>query len=195
MDQKGLKKWFVARNLFLGLHSWKPDIKRGLELAALCDHPDAQWLTSLFPVENGVPSLAQIKSVFLALGPSDTRGLVYAFFTGTRFEGGLDFVERSARLGNALAQSCFSRSLAGYDRFVWAEKGAKGGDPLGMETVALCYWKGIGVMKSESLAREWWVKASELGELSSLHFLGDCFYTGSQPERYRFWAKGECLLE
>jgi hypothetical protein len=40
--------WLEARDTLLGENCIDRDVKRALELAAACKHPEAIWLTSLF---------------------------------------------------------------------------------------------------------------------------------------------------
>jgi hypothetical protein len=43
--------WYKIRDKLLGQNCVEPDIKEALELASVCEHPNAVWLTKLFSVD------------------------------------------------------------------------------------------------------------------------------------------------
>jgi hypothetical protein len=43
-----LVAWFKIRDVFFGENYVEQDIKKALELASVCEHPNAVWLTKLF---------------------------------------------------------------------------------------------------------------------------------------------------
>ena len=48
-DDLALKlEWYDVRDLFLGEEGKAQDVGHALEMAAVCRHPDAEWLTEIF---------------------------------------------------------------------------------------------------------------------------------------------------
>jgi hypothetical protein len=47
-DLQQLLAWYKIRDTLLGQNCCKQDIKKALELAAVCGHPNAVWLRKVF---------------------------------------------------------------------------------------------------------------------------------------------------
>jgi hypothetical protein len=58
-------EFLKARDMLLGENYEKRDVKRALELAAASEHPQCQWLTSLFAGKT-VSTVKEARDVFLA---------------------------------------------------------------------------------------------------------------------------------
>jgi hypothetical protein len=72
-------RWYEARDLLLGQNGAKQNIRKALNLASVCDHADAVWLTSLFAEQADVTTQdAQV--VFFDESRNDPRGLVFGAF-------------------------------------------------------------------------------------------------------------------
>jgi hypothetical protein len=121
-----MAEWFEARDLFLG-QSVDQDMALGLELArrlvecGKCE--DAEWLCKLFPTVPESPWAA--RSVFMALGDSDARGLVF---------GALVAVDEE----NVQDENGFNDEQAFEKHMGRLLKGAKLGCALG--AAGLCKW-------------------------------------------------------
>src|SRR5438046_2763020 len=87
-----------------------------LKLAQDVNHPDAEWLVSLFP--NGVSELMDELGVFEAQG-DDPRALFFFYL----MMGDVDALEHSAFLGYAPAQAEWSMYVVGQaEKRAWLEK-------------------------------------------------------------------------
>jgi hypothetical protein len=64
-DLQQLLNWYKIRDTLLGQNCCKQDIKRALELASVCEHPNAVWLTKLF-CGHDVTSHEEAREVFLS---------------------------------------------------------------------------------------------------------------------------------
>jgi hypothetical protein len=47
-DLQQLLAWYKVRDTFFGRNFVEQDLKKALELASVCEHPSAIWLTKLF---------------------------------------------------------------------------------------------------------------------------------------------------
>jgi hypothetical protein len=47
-DLQQMVAWYKIRDILLGSNFILRDVKKARELAAVCEHPDAVWLTKLF---------------------------------------------------------------------------------------------------------------------------------------------------
>jgi hypothetical protein len=102
-DIQQLLAWYKIRDALLGENSASQDVKKVLELACVCDHPNAVWLTKLFAGRD-VASRAEAREVFLVC-ENDPRALCFAGL----LVGDFDEIRRAAHLGDACAQA----SMAG----------------------------------------------------------------------------------
>jgi hypothetical protein len=74
-------------------------VKKALQLAFVCDHPNAVWLTKLFDGRD-IASGEEARGVFLGC-KNDPRAVCFAGLLG----GPIDEVDRGADLGDAFAQA------------------------------------------------------------------------------------------
>jgi hypothetical protein len=91
--------------ILLLANCFEKDINKALELASVCEHPNAVWLTKLLGGRD-ISSREEARQVFLAC-ENDPRALCYAGL----LEGILDETRRAADVGDAFAQSqmpCYS---------------------------------------------------------------------------------------
>jgi len=88
----------------LGLFFWPKlegtTVKRALELAATCRHPDAQWLTDMCAGKD-MKTIEEAK-VFLSQGNDDARALRFAAVIDEN-DVDQDLLRRSAEMGFAFA--------------------------------------------------------------------------------------------
>jgi hypothetical protein len=102
--------WYKVRDTLFGENYVVQDMKKALELACVCEHPDALWLTKLFAGRD-VPSREEAKQVFLG-DENDPRARC---FGGVLDAGpsesanvrslGKQRVFEAAEMGNAFAQA------------------------------------------------------------------------------------------
>ncbi len=186
-DQADLIRW---RDLLDSLTSTQVlcDVNRGLQLARQSQHPDAQWLCSLFPgVEDRTNE--ELLRVMKTQGV-DRRAL---YVRSRRSETTL--LRRAAELGYAPAQARWSSYCSGAERLEWAQKAAAQGDRAGVSALATCFWFSVGCEEDKTKARALWREAAELGEVSAQFVHGAEGCTQNDWQRYRWWgmaaARGE----
>ena len=96
-------QYYEVRDTLLGRNYVKQDVKRALELATTCEHPEAQWLSKIFAGKD-VKTPEEAREVFLAHEP-DARALCFAaVIVGPADH---DRLRRAAEMGFAFAQAQF----------------------------------------------------------------------------------------
>jgi hypothetical protein len=96
-DLQQLLAWYKVRDTLLGENSAKQDIKKALELASVCEYPNAVRLTKLFAGRD-VACREEARRVFLGC-ENDPRTLCFTGVLG----GTVDEICRAAGLGDAFA--------------------------------------------------------------------------------------------
>jgi TPR repeat protein len=155
-DLHQLLAWYKIRDTLFGENYVKQDIKKALELASACAHPNAVWLAKLFAGrDDATPEEARL--VFLGC-ESDHRALCLAGWLG----GPIDEILRAVDLGNAFAQAEISRLSVSEGRFRWAEKSAAQGERDGFYHFGYCYRDGFGCVTDVEKAKENFLVAADL---------------------------------
>jgi hypothetical protein len=104
--------WYEVRDTLMGENYLEQDIKEALHLAAVCQHPDAVWLTKLF-VGRDVTTPEEARQVFLGC-EGDPRALCFAAVIGVVDEA---MLRQAAKKGHAYAQVWMARETAGEEMF------------------------------------------------------------------------------
>lgn len=153
-------------------------------MAASCNHPDARWLNEACTGKN-VKSFGDAKRVFSTLDQKDARVLCFMWLCG----GHLTSVRHSAELGYAFAQALFAAwEIRGVEKFKLAQLSAAQGERDGYAMLGWCFLHGEGCEKNLVKAKENFLIASELGDVSSMTRLGELL-NNSDPQRWRWWGK------
>jgi hypothetical protein len=105
-DLQQLLAWYTIRDTLFGENRTGRDIKKALELASVCEHPNAVWLTKLF-ARRDIAFCEEARQVFLGC-ENDPRALCFAGWFG----GPSEEVRRAADLGDAFAQAWMVRQTA-----------------------------------------------------------------------------------
>jgi TPR repeat protein len=168
-DLQQLRAWYKIRDTLLGHNRFQQDIGNVLELASVCKHPNAVWLTKLFGGRD-VTSAEDAKQVFLGC-ESDPRAVCFAGLLGWTF----DEVGRVAELGDAFAQAWKAGHTNAEESFLWAEKSAAQGERDGLSCLAYCYRDGIGCEKDAERAKEYFLVSAELGFVNAMMSVGELF--------------------
>jgi hypothetical protein len=121
-DLQQLLAWYKIRDMLFGENSAGRNINKALNLASVCEDPNAIWLTKLFAGRD-VASREEARQVFLGC-ENDPRALSLAGFLGRDEEE----IRRAADLGDAFAQAWMARRTVGEESFRWAEKSTAGGE-------------------------------------------------------------------
>jgi hypothetical protein len=99
-DLQQLLAWYKSRDTLFGENSTVRNIKKALELASVCDHPNAVWLTKFFGGHD-VSTWEHARQVFCGY-ENDPLALCFAGLLGASS----DEVRAAAVLGDAFAQAC-----------------------------------------------------------------------------------------
>jgi hypothetical protein len=182
-----LLQWYKIRDIFFGENHrvFQADIDLALELASSCEHPDALWLTEACAGKD-VSTAEDAKRVFSALGQNDGRALCFTWLCGER--NNLASLRRSAELGFAFAQSSLAGQTKGKERFKFAQLAGSQGERDGLFWLGRCYRVGVGCEKDLDKAKENYLRASELGDVSAMIELGEVL-DSADPERWRWWGQ------
>jgi hypothetical protein len=177
--------WYEARDTLLGQNNVNQDVKRGMELAAACEHPETRWLTELFAGKK-VDTIEEAQKVFLEQGEDDAKSLCFrALILKTLPREPTQFL-RSAQLGFALAQACIAQ-FPEYS-IPFAEASARQGERDGFSILGYYYEHYDGEWKEDLIkAKQNLLMAAELGDVRAMSGYA-CLLDESDPNRWHFWA-------
>jgi TPR repeat protein len=179
-----LIKWWDALDALTGREG-VCDVAKGLELARESKHPDAVWLTSLFP--RGAPDEMTMQRVMEAQG-DDPRALFFASQDGPHLSDGR--LQRGAEMGYAPAQAALgARGRVAVEAYEWTRKAAAQGDRFGIMRLGLCLWNETGCEQDRAEAVVLWSEAAALGECRAMFLLGVSVYSKRDLPRYRWLGK------
>jgi hypothetical protein len=182
-------EWYKIRDTFFGFNCVSENIPLAIEMASSCEHPDALWLTTACRGKD-VTTKEDAKRVFSALGQNDARALCFSWLCGTLLERS-DFAPllRAAELGFAFAQTWLVDRM---EQFELSKLAAAQGERDGFFNLGLCFRDGEGCEQDLDKAKENFLRASELGDVSAmieLSALLDC----SDAQRWRWMGQGAVL--
>ena len=178
--------WYEVRDALLGENKTKQDVKRALELASACEHPDARWLTRVF-IRKNVRTREVASAVFLSLREvDDARALCFGTLLSDAFDEGL--LRRSAELGYAFAQADMAKRTVGEERFKWAQRAALHRERDGFYMLAYCFERGHGCERDVEKAKENWMSAAKLDHIFSLVYFGVTMKE-TDPERWKLLCR------
>jgi hypothetical protein len=169
-DDLALKlEWYAIRDALLGQNHKKRDVKRAIELASTCRHPDAQWLTDVCAGKD-VKTKDEAIAVFLSQGHDDARALCFAALLG-----GFDVprLRRSAEMGFAFAQAWMCAHTVGLERFTFVSRAAAQGERDGFYYLGYCYEEAYGCDKDLKKARENFLFAAKLDQVYAMSNYGE----------------------
>jgi hypothetical protein len=168
-DLQQLRAWCKIRDILFGDNNFHPDIKNALELASVCEHPNAIWLTKLLGGRD-IVTKQEARRVFLG-SENDPRALCFAGVLVSDFEE----ISRAADLGYAFAQARMAWRTGGEERFRLAEKSAAQGERDGFYSLGECYRDGLGCDEDVERAKENYLVAAEFADVFSMVHLGGLF--------------------
>jgi hypothetical protein len=174
-----LLAWYKIRDTLLGENKTKQDIKKALELASVCEHPNAVWLTKLFGGRD-ISSHDEARQVFLGC-ENDPRALCFAGLLVGTFEE----IGRAAGLDDAFAQAGMAWRTGDEECLRWAEKSAAQGERDGFYWLGICYRDGIACEEGVERAKEYFLVAAELGHVYAMIQFGK-FFAKDDLQRF-FW--------
>ena len=195
-DDLALKlEFYEIRDMLLGQNNKKQDVKRALELAFTCQHPDAQWLTKIFAGKD-VKTREEARDVFLAQGENDARALCFLALTDHE---AVDNVHEarlrmSAETGIAFAQAQLAAFLRETDEgakeeiFRLALSATSQGERDGFSRLGRCCQNGVGCEKNLEEAKKNYMLGIKMGCVYSMLWYGELF-DESDPQRWRWWGQ------
>ncbi len=164
--------WYRVRDTLFGENYETFDITKALRLAAVCNHPDAVWLTNLFAKHGNVCTKSEVRQVFLGC-INDTKAAYFAASLDDYRDVQLEPLLRTLAVsGYAYAQAEMARTIiSNFDfgtNFYWAEKAAAQKERNGFYWLAICYLYGSNCRMSEELAKKNFLNAAMLGSRSAM---------------------------
>ncbi len=190
MTDKGLKKWYRARNMCFGINGERKDFYAGLQLARHCETEEAKWLCNLFPPQEEPLPLVEVVNRFKQQGESDGgRSLYWFVYVTPLWELGFhDILGKSARLGYPLAQTSVARIMRdnklAYDYCLNAA--TKHEHPDAMYLLTQLSQNGVALMPREQ-KMAWLKKSAVMGYERAISAYG--YELGETWERYHWWRK------
>jgi hypothetical protein len=180
-------EWLKARDTLLGENCVKRDVKQALELAAASDHPQCQWLISVFAGKT-VKNPNEARSVFLAEEKKSPASVCFA----TLLSRPVDFLllRHCADMGQPLAQA--EMASTSEEKFDFAKSAAGQLERNGFYWLGWSYERGSGCEKDLEKARECFLAAAQLGHVSSMGCLARLLEK-SYPRQWFWWGRAAVL--
>jgi TPR repeat protein len=170
VDKAEQVKWARALHTLCGFAFARRDVSLGLQLARECQHPDAQWLCSLFLDVGDTMTEEQVLSAMEGQG-EDPRAL----FICSQVGGDKLVLQRAAVQGYAPAHAAWAG---------WC-------DDEGRVLCRLGYslWNGEGGEEDRIRAVALLKDAAELGHKGAQYKFDRKAFPSSDWQRYRWWSK------
>jgi hypothetical protein len=177
-----LVAWYHIRDILLGENGGEQDVKKALELASVCVHPNAVWLTQLF-AGRGATSHEDAKQIFLGCDNDVRAGCLAGVLSWDAHQ-----IRRAAALGDAFAQAKMTYFGGIEHLFEWALKSASGGERDGFRLLGQCYLAGCGCDKDKEQAKKNCLRAARLNLCSAMIDYG-LMLDSLDPQRFVWFAK------
>jgi len=185
-DDLALKlDWYEIRDVLLGENQKKQDVRRALEMASTCRHPNALWLTGMCAGKD-VKTREEARDVFLAQGNDDARALCFAAVID---EDDVDVprLRRSAEMGFAFAQAEMCFFAYGLESFTFASLSAAQGERDGFSRLGFCYRTARGCEQDLEKAKDNLLIAAKTGHAVAMSFYGELL-DKIDPQRWHWWG-------
>jgi len=174
LDDLALKlEWYEIRDYLLGQNGKQQDVKRALELASICQHPDAQWLTGVCAGKD-VKTDEEARAVFLAQGNDDAQALCFAALID-EYDKDVDLLCQSAEMDFPLAQALMWPFTSGLECFTFASKAAAQGERDGFQKLGRCYNVGVGCEIDYDKAKKNYIIAAKMEDVDAMYRYGELF--------------------
>lgn len=172
------KRWFRARDYFLGSNYRAHNYAKALAIARTCQEEDARWLCSLFP--DGANGSEHVLSVLQEALYRDQTGRAQCFYAlstnpGYMPENKLMILGQAASHGHVLAIAMHA-SYTGVDCHDLLTRAAASGERDAMHMLAW-RWQTMDY----SVAFMWYKRAADLGCVHSMFALINLFGQGTGP--------------
>ena len=167
--------WYDIRDLLFGRNQVKQDLKRALELASSCAHPDAVYITDLFAGKS-LNTREELQAVFLEQGENDSRALCFSALIMDSDGQDRSCLRQSAELGFAFAQAVMAsgsvKMRTDKRNLYFAQNAALQGERDGFHMLGICFEYGEGCEKNMEKAKENYRLASNLGHVAAMRSYG-----------------------
>jgi hypothetical protein len=186
-DAAELIKWWDALDLIAGSRV-DEDVERGLQMARSCDHPDARWLSSLFPAGVAVTKEG-VERVMLEQG-EDPRAMHIAWTLGRRIDSTL--LQRAAERGYAPSQAMYSLRCSlrsPVESFELAQKASAQGDRRGLCQLGCCLFRGAGCEADRERAIDLFKRAAALDLPLAQYIYSESAFGRADWEKYFWWGR------
>jgi hypothetical protein len=188
VDRAELIKWHDAlEELFTG-----DDLDAGFQLVRCCQHPDAQWLASLFPSDEDVVQ-EHMWEVLRRLD-NDPRAMLVAWLVGSQEDDwDEELKDRAAERGYAPAQAVVAADrFSARDEaqgFFWAQLAAAQQDRRALYMLGKCCRDGRGCVRDLGKAIEFFRSAAELECPKAQWTLAELAYGALDWQRYHWMGR------
>lgn len=177
VDDEVLKRWYHARDLFLGCNYQPRNVTTGLELAQQCrTHvPEAEWLCSFC---DDHPGMEYTFGLFMIVDPPTKESVFYAAI----LQKGQIAIDLAADYGHPTALGMSGFYHADIDKML---KSAGMDDRFGLYAVGVWYNHYPVSAENLSLAKKNMARACELGLVDAWSYYANCFCYEDDIERYQ----------
>jgi hypothetical protein len=178
-------EYYAIRDTLLGRNYVKQDVKRALELASTCQHPDAMWLSKVFAGKD-VTTKEEARDVFLAHGDDDARALCFSALLSLSWDHAR--LRRAAEMDFAFAQAVVAGLGTAYEeRFSLSLRASLQGERDGFYSLGWCYEHRVGCEQDVTKANENYLLAAKLNHVDAMlqygHLLDE-----KDPQRWHWWG-------
>jgi hypothetical protein len=153
-------EWLEARDMLLGENFVGQDLRRALELAAASEHPQCQWLTSLFAGKT-VSTVKEACDVFLEEEKKSPASLCFVALLNWPLDE--DLLRECAAMGSTLAQAKMAGMTNEEEIFRFAKSAASQRERDGFFCLGRYHWHSDGCEKDLEKAKEFFLVAAQLG--------------------------------
>jgi TPR repeat protein len=158
-----------------------------IDAARECQHPDAQWLASLYPDGVGEDS-EEVLSALTEYAEEKNDPCALYLAGGMSFDPAL--VDRAAELGFAPAQAYMAGWCTQHtSKFLWAQKAAAQSHPAGMFELGELLFKGRGCAEDKVTALAIWRESAELGHPTAQYIWGALGVGEDELQRVMWWGR------
>lgn len=189
-------QYYEVRDTLFGRNGVKGDVKRALELASICQHPEAQWLTEIFAGKD-VKGSWEAVNVFRAQGNDNARAFCFRAVLADHLND--TRLKRAADMGFAFAEAHVGALDLTTDEqnFSFALRASLQGERDGFWRLGECYRDGKGCERDLCKAKENYLIAAKLNSVHAMNGLGYLF-DESNPQHWHWRglaaSRGEAFL-
>ena len=180
-------EWYKIRDLVLGSNYVERDLNRALELASVCEHKSARWLSDIFAGVKRMPRLAIEEAVFfLERGVTDPLAVCFAEVLAGEYD--LTRIETAGEMGCAFAQARMAAWSLGEKRFKFAQNAVLLDEREGWFWLGCCFEYGDGCDVDLEMAKSNFLRSAGYGDVEGMVKYG-ALLKNSDPHRWLWWGR------